>query len=141
MFRHPSICTAISGYCQWFNPPPIYEGRIHMGIGKSKSFCVGGEGSKWTKINSSKRFNHYLIFCAIVACGSLFSSSKSNTICEEEGKGRNYCNCSTDYLYPGYGSQPLIRSHDLNIIYTQCVPAPRRRRIFVMFIFNISAPK
>lgn len=34
---------------------------------------------------------------------------------KRRGEGKNYCNCGTDYLYPGYGSQQLIRSHGLNI--------------------------
>jgi len=145
MFQHPSIRTAISSYCQWFNPPPFLKGRIHMGIDPSKSVYVCGEGgSKWTKINSSKRFNHYLIFCAMLSHAVAFSPVPNQTLfVKRRGEGRNYCNCSTDYLYPGYGSQPLIRSHGLNIIYTQCVvPAPRRRRLFViLFIFYISVTK
>lgn len=108
---------------------------------QNRFVCAGRGGSKWTKIYSSKRFNHYRIFCAMLSHAAASSPVPNQTLfVKRRGEGRNYCNCSTDYLYPGYGSQPLIRSHDLNIIYTQCVvPAPRRRRLLVIvFIFYIS---
>lgn len=144
-FWHPSICTAINSYCQWLNPTLFHSSMRSVytwELAHKNHFCISGKrGSKWTKINSSKGFNHYLIFC-VVNRMQHFPVPNQKLFVMRRGEGRNYCNCSTDYLYPGYGSQPPIRSHDLTIIYTHYTVCPSAmtmvafRHVYILYFCN-----
>lgn len=106
-------------------PPRSLADYVDVPAKESAIEMVGRDGStKWTKTNSSEGlkitgFRRPCVQRTLVArttairCVLQCPNIKrySSRIVTRGGEVRGICNCGADYLYPGYGSQPPIRSH------------------------------